>query len=125
MSDPTARRGDNIMALLEAMHKSQRGWFRREIQDFLFVRYRMGIREETLQSIFNQLLDRGIIYGEPKTSGSNVFVYFVNAQALEQLTGVRLPPPEQKSMEKPQQEPKPKRQPKRQSTRKPKHEPTV
>lgn len=99
MSDPTARRGDNIMALLEAMHKSQRGWSRREIQDFLFVRYRMGIREETLQSIFTQLLDRGIIYGQPKTPGSNVFVYFVNAEALEMLTGIKLPreqEPEQK-----------------------------
>jgi hypothetical protein len=104
MSDPTARRGDNIMALLEAMHKSQRGWLRREIQDFLFVRYRMGIREETLQSIFTQLLDRGIIYGEPKTPGSNVFVYFVNTQALEQLTGIRLP--EQEPAEKPKQEPR-------------------
>ena len=101
MSDPTARRGDNIMSLLEAMTKSGRGWTRREIQDFLFVRYRMGIREETLQSIFNQLLDRGIIYGKPKTPTSNIYLYHVDTQVLEMLTGVKLPTSEES-------EPKPK-----------------
>jgi len=91
MSDPCARRGDNVMALLETMQKSGRGWNRREIMDFLFVRYRMGVREETLQSIFNQVLDRGIIFGKPKTAGSNVYFYWVNVKVLEDLTGVKLP----------------------------------
>jgi hypothetical protein len=88
------------MALLEAMQKSQRGWLRREIMDFLFVRYRMGVREETLQSIFNQLLDRGIIFGKPKAPNSNIYVYFVNTQVLEALTGVKLPKEEPPKQEK-------------------------
>lgn len=104
MSDPTARRGDVIMALLEAMVRSGRGWTRKEIMDFLFVRYRMGVREETLQGIFNQLLDRGIIYGKPKTPTSNVYVYFVNTQVLEALTGVRLP--KETEQEEPKKKPK-------------------
>jgi hypothetical protein len=100
MSDPCARRGDNVMALLENMVKSGRGWNRSEIMDFLFVRYRMGVREETLQAIFNQLKDRGIIYGKPKVPNSNIYVYFVNTQVLEALTGVKLP----KEEEPPKQE---------------------
>jgi len=106
MSDPTARRGDNIMALLEAMNKSGRGWTRREIQDFLFVRYRMGIREETLQSIFNQLLDRGIIYGKPKTPTSNVYLYYVDTRVLEMLTGIKLPTKETLEESEPEVKPK-------------------
>jgi len=90
MSDPTARRGDNVMALLEAMDKSKRGWSEREIKEFLFIRYRMGIREETLQSIFNQLKDRVIIYAKPTSKGSNVYRWWVNKERLQQLTGVSL-----------------------------------
>jgi hypothetical protein len=90
VSDPCARRGDNVTALLQAMQESKRGWTKREIKDFLFVRYRAGVREETLENIFTQLLDRDIIYGKPKTKGSNVYVYFVDTQRLEKLTGVHL-----------------------------------
>jgi len=104
MSDPTARRGDVIMALLETIVRSGRGWTRKEIMDFLFVRYRMGVREETLQGIFNQLLDRGIIYGKPKTPTSNVYVFFVNVQVLEALTGVKLP--KEAGQEEPKKTPK-------------------
>ncbi|MEM2975837.1 MAG: hypothetical protein QW821_05410 [Candidatus Bathyarchaeia archaeon] len=91
MSDPCARRGDNIMALLQAIQDSKRGWTKREIKDFLFARYRAGVREETLESIFNQLLDRAILYGKPKTKGSSVYVYFVNTEKLAKISGVHLP----------------------------------
>lgn len=88
MSDPTGRRGDNIMNLVQAMQASNRGWNKREMQNFLFVRYRMGVREETLQNIIQQLIDRTIIYGKPKSEGSNVYMYFVNDGMIEQVTGV-------------------------------------
>jgi len=90
MSDPTARRGDNVMALLQAMVNSRRGWNKRECLDFLFRRYRFGVREETLEGIFNQLKDRGVLFAKPKAKGMNVFLWWVNTEVLEQLTGVRL-----------------------------------
>jgi len=90
MSDPTARRGDNIMALLQKMADSQRGWRKQDCLSFLFLRYRAGVREETLESIWRQLLDRGIIYGKPVEKGANIYLYHVDQDRLEQLTGVKL-----------------------------------
>lgn len=90
MSDPTARRGDNIMAMLKAMKKDKNGWTKRQILDFLFVRYRAGVTEQTLESIFNQLKDRGIIFAKPVRKGTNIYRWFVNEERLMQLTGVNL-----------------------------------
>jgi hypothetical protein len=90
MSDPTARRGDNVMALLQAIVNSGRPWKKQEMLSFLFMRYRAGVREETLESIWRQLLDRGIIYGKPISKGANIYVYSVETKRLEQLTGVHL-----------------------------------
>ena len=77
MSDPTARRGDNITALLEAMEQSKRGWTRNQIKNFLFERYRYGVREQTLDMIINQLKDRGKIYAKPIRKGANVYYWYV------------------------------------------------
>lgn len=80
MSDPTARRGDAINALLDAMRKSRRGWSKRQIKDFLFERYRYGVREQTLDLIFNQLKDHGIIAGKPARKGSRIILWYVVRQ---------------------------------------------
>lgn len=90
MSDPTARRGDNIMALLKEMIKSKRGWTKTEMTDFLFMRYRTGVREQTLESIFNQLRDRAIIYAKPVTKHSPNLRWYVNVKRWTKLTGVSL-----------------------------------
>ena len=76
MSDPTARRGDVLSALLNEMRKSGRGWRKEEVKTFLFERYRMGVREETLEAIFNQLKDRDKIYAKPVKKGSPIMVWF-------------------------------------------------
>ena len=75
MSDPTARRGDNISALLEAMKKSKRGWTKRQIKRFLFERYRYGVREQTLDMIINQLKDHALIYAKPIKKGANIYLW--------------------------------------------------
>lgn len=77
MSDPTARRGDNITALLNAMKDSKRGWTKREMKTFLFERYRYGVREQTLDMIINQLKDHGLIYAKPIRKGANVYLWHV------------------------------------------------
>ena len=76
MSDPTARRGDNITALLDTMKRSKKGWTKRQMKDFLFERYRYGVREQTLDMIINQLKDRNKIYGKPTRRGSNVIYWY-------------------------------------------------
>ena len=79
MSDPTARRGDNITALLDTMKRSKKGWTKRQMKDFLFDRYRYGVREQTLDMIINQLKDRNKIYGKPTRRGSNVIYWYTTA----------------------------------------------
>lgn len=81
MSDPTARRGDNVTALLDAMERSKRGWTKRQMKDFLFDRYRYGVREQTLDSIINQLKDRGKIYAKPISKGANIYRWHVIKKA--------------------------------------------
>jgi hypothetical protein len=74
------------MALLDAMSRSDRGWFKSQMKDFLFFRYRGGVRDETLESIIQQLIDRSLIYGKPKP-GTNIFLYYVNKERIELLRG--------------------------------------
>lgn len=76
------------MALLKTMTKSKRGWPKAEMLDFLFVRYRGGVREQTLESIFNQLKDRGVIYAKPTKPHSSIYRWHVNEKRLRELTGV-------------------------------------
>ena len=76
MSDPTARRGDNITALLDAMKRSNRGWTKRQMKDFLFERYRYGVREQTLDMIINQLKDRSKIYAKPTRKHANIYLWY-------------------------------------------------
>jgi len=76
MSDPTARRGDIISALLEEMRKLRRGWKKEEVKNFIFERYRYGVREETLEAIFVQLKDRCKIYGKPITPNSPILLWY-------------------------------------------------
>lgn len=90
MSDPTARRGDIITALLEEMHRSKKGWSKKQVLDFLFARYRFGVRQETLESIFGQLKDRGILYARPVQKGSANLVWFVDIETVERLTGAHI-----------------------------------
>ena len=66
MSDPTARRGDNIKRLLEEMKSSKKGWGETEIKDRLFELYRFGVTEQTLDKIFLQLKNHSIIRGIKK-----------------------------------------------------------
>lgn len=65
MSDPTARRGDNIKQLLTEIKKSRRGMFEQEIKDRLFELYRFGITEQTIDKIFEQLKNHNVIVGTP------------------------------------------------------------
>ena len=90
MSDPTARRGDNVMALLKAMKKSKKGWAKSEIKDYLFISYRAGVREQTLESIFNQLKDRGLIFARTIKKHSPIIRWYVNDHRLHELTGATL-----------------------------------
>lgn len=90
MSDPTARRGDNIMALLKTMKESKRGWSKTEMTDYLLLRYRAGVREQTLESIFNQLKDRGMIYAKTIKKHSPILRWYVNEHKLAKLTGATL-----------------------------------
>ena len=46
------------------------------MKDFLFERYRYGVREQTLDMIINQLKDRSKIYGKPTRRGSNVVYWY-------------------------------------------------
>ncbi len=81
MSDPTARRGDNITALLEAMQKTKKGWSKFQMKRFLFVRYRYGVRKQTIDQILRQLLDNKIIIGKPIQPRSSVVLFYVNPKA--------------------------------------------
>ena len=83
MSDPTARRGDNITALLDAMQKTERGWSKFQIRKFLFVRYRYGVRKQTIDQIVTQLLDNNIIIGKPIAPRSTIVLFYVNPKAEE------------------------------------------
>ena len=78
------------MALLKEMVKTKRGWTKTEMTDFLYMRYRGGVREQTLDGIFNQLRDRGIIYAKPVTRHSPNLVWYVNVKRWIKLTGVSL-----------------------------------
>jgi len=80
MSDPTARRGDHLTALMNAMTESKRGWTRGEMKRFLFRRYRGGVRKQTIDGIIADLLDNNWIIGKPRTKRSNVYVYFATGQ---------------------------------------------
>lgn len=75
MSDPTARRGDNIKRLLSEMKKTRRGWTENQIKNFLFGQYRYGVTEQTLDRIFNQLKDHGVIFGKQRRSPPFVLFY--------------------------------------------------
>ena len=82
MSDPTARRGDVITNLLEWMHKKQKqkGMTKKQIKDFMFHRYRYGVREQTLDKNFQQLIDHGLIYGMRIPPRSNIVRYFASPE---------------------------------------------
>ena len=90
MSDPTDRRGDNVMAMLKAMKESKRGWPKSEMLDYLFISYRAGVKERTLESIFNQLKDRGLIYAKTIKKHSPILRWHVNEHKLAKLTGATL-----------------------------------
>ncbi len=81
MSDPTARRGDNITALLDAMRKTDKGWSKFQIKKFLWVRYRYGVRKQTIDQIFQQLIDNHIIFGKPIEPRSTVVLFYVRHNA--------------------------------------------
>lgn len=81
MSDPTARRGDNITALLDAMTKSGKGWSKFQIKKFLLVRYRYGVRKQTVDAIFQQLIDNKILIAKPIKPRSTVILYYVSPTA--------------------------------------------
>jgi hypothetical protein len=83
MSDPTARRGDNITALLDTMKNTRRGWSKFQMKKFLLVRYRYGVRKQTIDAIIQQLLDNTIIIGKPIKPKSSILLYFPNPQAEE------------------------------------------
>ncbi|MEM2102896.1 MAG: hypothetical protein QXM22_05225 [Candidatus Bathyarchaeia archaeon] len=83
MSDPTARRGDIISALLNEMRKSKRGWRKEEVKTFLFERYRFGVREETLEAIFMQLKDRLKIRAKPIKKDSSILLWYPVDEAQE------------------------------------------
>lgn len=96
MSDPTGRRGDNIIALLERMKTPElqkRGLSKGEIKTFLFRRYRFGVRDQTLESIVSQLCDRGIIYLK-RVKGS-LYRYFLTDADLD-FSAIMLEPDEKK-----------------------------
>lgn len=77
MSDPTARRGDNITAMLEAMKKSGQGWTKSMMKRYLFMKYRYGVRKQTIDMIISQLTDHGIIIAKPIKRGANIYLYYV------------------------------------------------
>jgi len=83
MSDPTARRGDNITALLDAMKSRDWGWSKFQMRKFLLVRYRYGVRKQTIDQIVQQLLDNKIIIGKPIKPKSSIVKYHVNPKAEE------------------------------------------
>ena len=83
MSDPTARRGDNITALLDTMKTTKKGWSKFQMKKFLFVRYRYGVRKQTIDQILQQLLDNKIIIGKPIAPDSTVVKFYVNPKAEE------------------------------------------
>ena len=78
MSDPTARRGDNITAMLDAMKKSKRGWSQFQMTKFLLVRYRFGVRKATIDGIIQQLKDSKIIISKPIRADSTVVLFHVS-----------------------------------------------
>lgn len=86
MSDPTARRGDNITALVKNMIESNRGWSEKQIKTFLFEKYRYGVTEQTLDKIFEQLKTHGIIYGKKSTKPPYIWFFpMVKMEALRSL----------------------------------------
>lgn len=89
MSDPTARRGDNITALLQAMIDSNKGWSEKQVKAFLFKKYRYGVTEQTLDKILLQLKEHGIIYGKQSTKPP--YVWFFPAIKMEALRATQEP----------------------------------
>jgi len=83
MSDPTARRGDNISSLLEKMIKSNKGWSKDQITEFLFKKYRYGVTEQTLDKIFEQLKQHGVIYG--RKTKNPPYIWFFPSIKMEAL----------------------------------------
>lgn len=83
MSDPTARRGDNITALLDAMKSRAWGWSKFQMKKFLFVRYRYGVRKQTIDQIIQQLIDNKILIAKPIKPNSTVVKFYVNPKAEE------------------------------------------
>jgi len=77
MSDPTARRGDHVTALLDAMKRSRRGWSKQQMKTFLFKRYRGGVREQTLDAIIAQLKDHTMIHARRIRKHANIFLWYV------------------------------------------------
>jgi len=75
MSDPTARRGDNITALLESMIESNRGWSEKQVKKFLYEKYRYGVTDQTLDKIIDQLKVYGIIYGRKSTKPPYIWFF--------------------------------------------------
>jgi len=57
------------------------GWSKFQMKKFLFVRYRYGVRKQTIDQIVQQLLDNKIIIGKPIKPKSSVVKYFVNPEA--------------------------------------------
>jgi len=83
MSDPTARRGDNITALLDAMKRTKKGWSKFQMKKFLLIRYRYGVTKQTIDKILQQLFDNKIIIGKPISPESTVVKFYVNPKAEE------------------------------------------
>ena len=77
MSDPTARRGDAITSMLDAMKKSGKGWTKSQMKRYLFRAYRYGVTEQTLDHIIAQLRDHGVIYANPIKKGANIYLWYV------------------------------------------------
>jgi len=78
MSDPTARRGDNITALLDAIKNTKRGWSKFQMKRFLFVAYRFGVTKQTIAKIIQQLIENKILIAKPISPDSTIVKYHVN-----------------------------------------------
>lgn len=85
MSDPTARRGDNVQALLEAMRKdiskNGRGWAKRKMKKFLLKSYRFGVRDQTIDAIIKQLVENDQIVGKPLSPHSPLILWYPTVES--------------------------------------------
>lgn len=80
MSDPTARRGDNITALLDHMVAKNSGWSKRMMSSFLAKRYRGGVRRQTIDGIIQDCIDWGWITGKSKSGARNILFYYATGE---------------------------------------------